>query len=214
MSATHSRVLGRLTWKFRSTRSGCRTAVLASQGRACLASAANAFNAGDFHQSGHPVFAHQVTFLSKFRRNAGSSIGPTTLLVDPVDCFQKTSIRFISSRRSAIDPRVVATGGDTQQTAHGGDWIVGLIHFHEPEDSLEIGSLSRANQAAAFANISRSTLSCLFSLRNFRSSARSTVVRPSLRRPSSRSAWAIQLRIVCSLGSNSRASSPGLRPAR
>ena len=23
-------------------------------------------------QSGHPVFAHQVTFLSKFRRNAGS----------------------------------------------------------------------------------------------------------------------------------------------
>ena len=132
-----------------------------------------------------------MTFLSKFRRNAGSSIGPTTLLVDPVDCFQKTSIRFISSRRSAIDPRVVATGGDTQQTAHGGDWIVGLIHFHEPEDFLEIGSLSRANQAAAFANISRSTLSCLFSLRNFRSSARSTVVRPSLRRPSSRSAWAI-----------------------
>ena len=40
------------------------------------------------------------------------------------------------------------------------------------------------------------------------------VVRPSLRRPSYRSAWAIQLRIVCSLGSNSRASSPGLRPAR
>ena len=29
------------------------------------------------HQSVcHPVFAHQVTFRSKFRRNAGSSIGP------------------------------------------------------------------------------------------------------------------------------------------
>ena len=27
------------------------------------------------------------------------------------------------------------------------NWIVGLIHFHEPEDFLEIGSLSRANQA-------------------------------------------------------------------
>ena len=32
---------------------------------------------------------------------------------------------------------------------HGGDPIVGLIHFHEPEDFLEIGSLSRANQAGA-----------------------------------------------------------------
>ena len=55
-------------------------------------------------------------------------------------------------------------------------------------------------------------LSCLFSLRNFRSSARSTVVRPSLRRPSSRSAWAIQLRIVCSLGSNSRGQLTGSAP--
>ena len=40
----------------------------------------------------------------------------------------------------------------------------------------------------------------------------STVVRPSLRRPSSRSAWAIQLRIVCSLGSNSRAQLTGAAP--
>ena len=112
-----------------------------------------------FISRSHPVFAHQVTFLSKFRRNAGSSIGPTTLLVDPVDCFQKTSIRFISSRRSAIDPRVVATGGDTQQTAHGGDWIVGTDSlFTNLKTSWKSDRSSRANQAAAFANISRSTL--------------------------------------------------------
>ena len=77
--------------------------------------------------------------------------------MEPVDCFQKTSILHLLRDH----PRVVATGGDTQQTAHGGDWIAAVR-----TDFLEIGSLSRANQAAG--NISRSTLSCLFSLRNFR----------------------------------------------
>jgi hypothetical protein len=46
------------------------------------------------------------------------------------------------------------------------------------------------------------------------SSSRSAVVRPSSRRPSSRSTCATQLRIACADGSNSLASSSGLRPAR
>ncbi len=41
--------------------------------------------------------------------------------------------------------------------------------------------------------ISSSTLSCLFSRRSRRSSSRSAIVRPSARRPSSRSAWATQI---------------------
>jgi hypothetical protein len=44
------------------------------------------------------------------------------------------------------------------------------------------------------------------------SSSRSAVVRPSSRRPLSRSACATQLRIACADGSNSLASSSGLRP--
>ena len=45
-------------------------------------------------------------------------------------------------------------------------------------------------------------LSCRFSPRSFVRSARSAVVRPSVRVPASRSAWATQLLIVCADRSN------------
>src|SRR5437667_3941658 len=70
------------------------------------------------------------------------------------------------------------------------------------------------NQAAAFFRMSRSSRRTLFSRRSRRSSSRSSVVRPSWRWPSSRSAWATQLRIDCAVGSNFSASSSGFRPAR
>ncbi len=47
-----------------------------------------------------------------------------------------------------------------------------------------------------------------------RTSLRSAIVRPSLRRPSSRSACSTQRRIAVADGSNSFASRSGLRPAR
>ena len=67
------------------------------------------------------------------------------------------------------------------------------------------GAVSCANQAAAFDKMSRSTFSCRFSRRSRVSSVRSAVVRPSVRRPASRSAWATQLLIDCAVGSNSPA---------
>ena len=88
------------------------------------------------------------------------------------------------------------------------------VRLHERESFCGIVSVSRANQAAAFDKISRSMRNCLFSRRNRASSFRSCVVRPSARRPSSRSACATQLRIVGSEGSNSFASSRGVRPVR
>ena len=60
--------------------------------------------------------------------------------------------------------------------------------------------------------MSRSILSRLFSRFGRGSSSRASVVSPSLRPPSSRSACLTQLRIVCSDGSNSRASDRTLRP--
>src|SRR6202008_4080032 len=53
-----------------------------------------------------------------------------------------------------------------------------------------------------------------FSRRKRLSSWRSSLVRPSWRRPSSSSACVSQLRIDCAVGSNSFANSSGLRPAR
>ena len=73
---------------------------------------------------------------------------------------------------------------------------------------------SLANQAAAFPRISRSSSSCLASRRSWRSSARSAVVSPSACSPSSMSACVAHFRIVFGDGSNSFASSSGLRPAR
>ena len=71
---------------------------------------------------------------------------------------------------------------------------------------------SPANQAAARLRISRSVRSRLLSRRRRRSSTSVSVVGPSFRRPSSRSACLTQFRIACSEGSNSRARDPGLRP--
>src|SRR5208283_2358974 len=70
------------------------------------------------------------------------------------------------------------------------------------------------NQAAAFDKISRSSRRIRFSRRRRVSSCRSSLVRPSWRRPLSRSACLTQLRIDCALGSNSFANSSGRRPTR
>src|SRR6185503_4751244 len=86
--------------------------------------------------------------------------------------------------------------------------------LHEFEDSGVIAPVSRANQAAAFFKISRSSRSRTFSRRSCCSSVRSVVVMPSARRPSSRSAWRTQRPIACAVGSNSFASDAGERPAR
>src|SRR5690606_39242876 len=121
-------------------------------------------------------------------------------------------IAFPPLRRLAIPPCVVPAGGDLQHAALRGDGPDRLMRSHEFEDPDGIEPVSRANQAAAFDKISRSVFSCFTSRRSRPSSSRSAVVRPSARRPSSRSAWRTQLRIAWLDGSNSFASSSGDRP--
>src|SRR6202521_2923193 len=111
-------------------------------------------------------------------------------------------------------PGVVATGRDFQYAAHGGDPVAGLIRVHELERRDGTEPVSVANQAAAFESISRSSRSTRFSRRNRLSSSRSLVVKPSLRSPSSSAACLIHSRIALADGSNSRANSLILRPAR
>ena len=50
-------------------------------------------------------------------------------------------------RGPAIAPRVIAAGGDLQQTTHRGDRMAGLVHFDELEDPDGTEPVSRANQA-------------------------------------------------------------------
>ena len=101
---------------------------------------------------------------------------------------------------------VVAAGGDTQQLAHGDDRVARLVIAHESEPFAGIAFVSRANQAAAFERISRSTRSWRFSRRSRWSSSRSAVVRPPSPRPAFRADCATQFLIDCAVGSNSAAS--------
>jgi len=90
----------------------------------------------------------------------------------------------------------------------------GLVRSGDRRDAVAAFAFVGANQAAAFANISRSSRSTRFSRRSRLSSSRSDVVKPSLRKPSSSAACLTHLRIALAEGSNSRANSLMLRPAR
>src|SRR5213594_1314534 len=90
----------------------------------------------------------------------------------------------------------------------------GLVCGHELESLDGTVLVSRANQAAAFERIARSSRSWRTSRRRRRSSSRSSVVRPSIRSPASRAACFIQFRIAWADGSNWRANSSGVRPLR
>ena len=108
-------------------------------------------------------------------------------------------VRGFARRALTGAPRVVPARGDSEHSGHRGDSKLGLIRSHEPVDLP--GTVPRANQAVAFAKISRSSRRRRISRRRRRSSSRSAVLGPSPRRPSSRSACTTQLRIACAVGS-------------
>ena len=56
-----------------------------------------------------------------------------------------------ASRSTSTGPLVVPAGGDLQQSAHRGYGVHGLVRPHELEGLGGTESVSRANQAAAFA---------------------------------------------------------------
>ena len=142
------------------------------------------------------------------------AVRPARLLVDRPDAFEQCRIRSCSRRRLTLKPRVVPARGNLQQAAHHRDPADGLVFAHEPEGFFGVDCVSCANQTAAFLNISRSSRSVRFSRRSRTSSSCSSVVRPSVRLPSSRSACRAQKRIDCAVGSNSRDSAAGDRPDR
>jgi hypothetical protein len=110
------------------------------------------------------------------------------------DLLEQSVVRLRPGARAAPVPRMVPAGGDAQDAAHRGNRMGGLIRLHESEPFEGIDPVARANQAAAFFRISRSSRSVAFSRRRRCSSVRSSAVRPSVRRPAFRSACVTQLR--------------------
>jgi hypothetical protein len=121
-----------------------------------------------------------------------------------------------ASRRRTSVPGVKTARRHTKHSTHRLHRKLGLIRVHEFVDPLDALSPLPANQAVAFARMSRSSFSCRFSRRSRASSSRSALVSTSLPRsglPLSAAAWANQVEMLCALQPNSRASSAGLRPA-
>jgi len=193
-------------------RSGLRPG--AANGRTDSLAPAYPHEPGFSHQSGYPLAADCNPLLAQLYMNPRRPVGAAAFLVDGSDRLGQLLIFPSSPRRQSAAPRIVPAGEDFQQTAHRGHSIQGLVPLHEFEDFGGIEPGCRANQAAAFAKISRSCRSCRFSRLNLTSSCLSPVVNPSWRRPSSRSACTTQLPIVRTEGSYLRASASGLCPAR
>ena len=185
----------------RVTTRGARPLATAHPGQACLT-----------HHPSHPLAAHRRALSGQLRVNPGRSVRPSAAFVNRPHARAQRLVRGLARRALTCTPRVVPARGDSEHSGHRGDSKLGLIRSHEPVDLP--GTVPRANQAVAFAKISRSSRSRRFSRRRRRSSSRSAVLGPSPRRPSSRSPCTTQLRIACAVGSNSRDNSSGLRPAR
>ncbi len=148
----------------------------------------NASQAFGLHQTSESLAADVLAVFGQICMNPRSPVGLSRLSVEAADLGPQPLILLRMSRWLSAAPRIVAAGGDLQHLAHRGNRMIGPIRTHEFEPRDGIDQVSCANQAAAFFRISRSSRSRRFSRRNRRSSSRSAVVKPSSRRPSSRSA--------------------------
>lgn len=153
------RISGALAVKARSTRSGAGRAMPRTVVGHEFTSA-DTCQTIDAHQPGNPLTAYANVAGGKICMNARDTIGAFRRRVYLADFHESIRIANCASTGWPIGPRIIPAGGDTQNTAHGGDGVGGLVVAHEPEPFGGITSVSRANKAVAFARISRSSFNC------------------------------------------------------
>ena len=129
------------------------------------------------------------------------------------DCHDQRGVHHGTFRGRPLRPRVMAAGGDAQDAVHHGNGVTGPVLAHEWEPFGGITSVSRA-QAAAFERILALQLELavltpqtveLLALCRRQAIRAAALVTVGLRDP---------VAIACADGSNSFASSSGVRPAR
>src|SRR5690606_18965771 len=115
------------------------------------APAADAFDAKLSHEASHAVLsASNVVDVPQLRMNARRTVGASAQSVDTHDVFFEHLVLLVAPRGYSLPPRIVTTGGDTQQTTHDGDGVTGLLTLHKPKHSYRVRSVSLAKKAAAF----------------------------------------------------------------
>ena len=100
----------------------CLTATILDRGGDEPASA-HTGETGLRHQSRHPLASNMTTLGRKLGVNARRTIGATRSRVRGTDRRDQRGVGLRPLRWLTLCPRVVAAGGDTQQTTHRGDRI-------------------------------------------------------------------------------------------
>src|SRR3954451_8240765 len=138
--------------------------------------------------------------------NVGTAVVLIRSDMNRADAFGQNHVLHSSLRWRSARPSVIVAARDAENLAHRTHRKLGLIRVHEFEEFPFLP----ANQAVAFARMSRSVWSLRTWRRRRASSSRSALLKRSLLAlglPPSMAACAIQLRIDCAEQPNSSASS-------
>ena len=136
-----------------------RLAAALPAGRDYAPPAADPGEATGPHQPGDPLLADANALGSQLGVDARRAIGSLRGGMRGTDPLGQRGVVQGAGRERPAAPPIVAAGGDSQHAAHGGDGERGLVRTHEPEPFDGTLLVSRANQAAAFERMSRSSFS-------------------------------------------------------
>jgi hypothetical protein len=129
------------------------------RGRAPLLPPCDADESGPRHETAHPLGVHEEALVPEFGIHPRTAVALAAEGVDSPHLLDETCMGDLSPRYRTRKPSVGSAGGEAQHTAHRSDREFGLVMLHELESRSGIDPLFRANQAAAFFRISRSTRS-------------------------------------------------------
>ena len=144
--------------KSRSTRSGACLRPVANR-RGDEPAAADAGKTSLAHQTRDALLADVDAIGLELGMDAGRAVRAFGGRVDRANALDQHGIVLGAPRQRPLRPRVIPAGGDAQHAAQRGHRVDGPVLAHELEPLDGIAFVSRANQAAAFDRISRSTLS-------------------------------------------------------
>ena len=169
------------------------------------------------HEVGYAFAAGHDPLISEFSTDAGHAVGLIACLVGSANALQQPGVGLCACTGWALMPVVKAACTHVQCFAQRTNGKFGLVCFHEFVDGMNVLSLLVANQAVAFARMSRSVWTCLNLRRSSISSWRSWALRGVALAVCDAAAplppaWRTQLRMLVVWQPNSFDNSLGLRP--
>ena len=133
------------------------TPLLVALGRHAPSSApADAAQAVGTHDRCNAVVARLDPLVSEFGLNAWHAIGGIAVRMGLTDLLEQHGVGPRLRAGRPVQPVVVAAVRNAQRLAQRAHGKFGLVRLHEFVDDMDVFSLLLANQAVAFANMSRS----------------------------------------------------------